>query len=82
MDKNTLRNKKLKKTRGVKNEKHLAELLLHALPGAVPAAHLRLLQLLPNCVALEVSELHIFGSVVESVVESVKSWAKCTVGLI
>ena len=71
-------NKKLKKTRRLKIEKHLAELLLHALPGAVPTAHLRLLQLLPNCVALEVSELHIFGSVVESVVESVKSWAKCT----
>ena len=72
----------MKKTRGVKNEKHLAELLLHALPSAIPTARLRLLQLLPNCVALEVSELHIFGSVVESVVESVKSWAKCTVGLI
>ena len=66
-----LRNKRLKKTRRVKIEKHLAELLLHALPSAVPIAHLRLLQLLPNCVALEVSEHHIFGSVVKSVMESV-----------
>ena len=39
---------------------HLPKLLLHALPGAIPAAQLHLLKLLPESVSLKLVPLRMF----------------------